>query len=448
MNLFRALLGKNNFSHGIHPPEHKAETCHAPIKRLPFPPKLIIPLSQHIGKPSLPLVGKGAEVARGQPLAQADGPMSVPLHAPATGRIVDIDLHPSTQGGRSLAMVLEPYEAATQEVLWREPSADLGQDRETLLAAVKNAGLVGLGGAAFPTHIKLSVPPDKHVEYLVVNGCECEPYLSCDHRVMLEQAQDLILGIRYALAITGVSKAIIGIEDNKMDAVYHLRRVLGKDEQISVEAVATKYPQGSEKMLIKSLLGREVPAGKIPADIGVVVNNVGTLAALGHLLPRGEALIERVITVTGAGVKRPGNYLVPLGTPIGFILDQVGYQASHGKFILGGPMMGASVSSLETPISKGTSGVLALHEDPLDEPGHRIWPCIKCGRCVSACPMHLNPAWLGQLAQGGQYQLMADRYNLKQCFECGSCSYVCPSRIPLVQHFRIAKSILRDKAAA
>ena len=443
MKLFR----RHSFSHGVHPPAHKEDTAQIPIRRLPFPSRLILPLGQHIGAPAEALVKKGEDVVRGQPVAAAAGAVSVPLHAPATGRIRDIRSVLTSRGSREPAILLDVYEASTQEVLWRENRNldELSQDQ--LLQAIQDTGLAGLGGAAFPSHIKLRVPDDKNVDTLVINGCECEPYLTCDHRIMLECPEDLIRGIHLAMKASGTSQAIIGIEDNKMDAVNLLAERLQDVSDIRVQAVETKYPQGSEKMLIKSLLNREVPAGGIPADIGVVVNNVGTMAALGRLLPRGEGLMERVITVTGPGVKRQGNYLVPLGTPIGFILEQAGYEGGPNEFILGGPMMGPAVSSLDTPITKGSSGLLVLNEPHIQAESRPRWACIKCGRCVAACPMHLNPAWLGQLAAAGEHEQMVDTANLNHCFECGCCSYVCPSNIPLVQYFRIAKAINREKAA-
>ncbi|MEW8153505.1 MAG: RnfABCDGE type electron transport complex subunit C, partial [Candidatus Thiodiazotropha endolucinida] len=265
--------------------------------------------------------------------------------------------------------------------------------------------------------------------------------------IMLEYPKELIRGIRYAMRASGTRQAIIGIEDNKMDAAEVLRASLSKGSSIRVEVVETKYPQGSEKMLIKSLLDREVPTGGLPADVGVVVNNVGTLAFLGMLLPQGQGLIERVITVAGPGVLKPGNYMVPLGTPIRHILEQAGYEGSRTEFILGGPMMGPAVSAMDTPITKGTSGLLVLNEPSIEDESQRIWPCIRCARCVSACPMHLNPSMLGQLAAKRKYDEMALDYHLNDCFECGCCSYVCPSNIPLVQYFRIAKAINREQAA-
>ena len=446
MGLF-SLFRKNTFSHGIHPPIYKSQTSQVPIRRLPFPRKLVLPLGQHFGAPSEAIVHKGQEVVRGQPIARATGEMSVPIHAPASGIIKGIELVLTSRGFKEAAIIIEPYEASTQEVLWTEYSDPELMDRDQLLEAIKNTGLVGLGGAAFPAHFKKSVSFDKKVDTLIVNGSECEPFLTCDHRMMLEHPACLVRGIRFAMKATDTYKAIIGIEDNKMDAVHLLEQHLKGVDDITVKAVETKYPQGSEKMLIKSLLGREVPAGGLPADVGVIVNNVHTLTSLGRLIPSGEGLTERVITISGPGVKNPGNYWVPIGTTIGFIMNQVGHDGDIHEFIMGGPMMGPAVSSLDTPITKGCSGLLVLNEPLIQQESKKIWPCIKCGRCVQACPMHLNPSQLGLLAAAAEYEEMAENYSLKHCFECGCCSYVCPSNIPLVQYFRIAKAINREKAA-
>ncbi|MBF0255832.1 MAG: electron transport complex subunit RsxC [Gammaproteobacteria bacterium] len=441
------LFGRSTFSHGIHPPEHKAETAQRPIRRMPFPSRLVLPLNQHIGKPAIACVKKGQEVVRGEPIAEADSYVSVPLHAPASGRIRGIELMPSARGPRTPSILLDVYESATQEVLWGcERDLD-SLSPEQLIQAVRETGMVGLGGAAFPSHVKLTPPTDHAVDTLVVNGCECEPYLTCDHRMMLEWTDALLLGTRIAMRCLGVAQAVIGVEDNKLDAVQAIAARIQPGSGISVKAVPTKYPQGAEKMLIKSVLNREVPPGGIPAQIGVVVNNVGTLSMLGRLLPKGEGLIERVVSVVGPGVERPGNYLVPIGTPVGFVLEQAGHEGRKSEIILGGPMMGTAVPSLDTPITKGTSGVLVLNEPAIDtESRLRSWPCIRCGRCLEACPMHLNPSMLGQLAAKREYEQMGEKYHLMDCFECGCCSYSCPSNIPLVQYFRIAKSILREKS--
>ncbi|MES9827470.1 MAG: electron transport complex subunit RsxC [Candidatus Thiodiazotropha sp.] len=446
MGLLNLLFGLKSFTHGIHPPYNK-DTADKPIRRLAFPVQLVLPLDQHIGKPAIPLVKKGQEVVRGEPIAKADGNFSVPLHAPATGRVREIALLPTPKGPKSNGIVLDVYQGSTQEVLWGQPRDMSDLNQQEIIRAIQDSGMVGLGGAAFPSHMKLTIPKDKQVDTLIINGCECEPYLTCDHRIMLEYSKELIRGIRYAMRASGTRQVIIGIEDNKMDAVEVLRASLSKGSSIRVEVVETKYPQGSEKMLIKSLLDREVPSGGLPADVGVVVNNVGTLAFLGMLLPQGQGLIERVITVAGPGVLKPGNYMVPLGTPIRHILEQAGYEGSRTEFILGGPMMGPAVSAMDTPITKGTSGLLVLNEPSIEDESQRIWPCIRCARCVSACPMHLNPSMLGQLAAKRKYDEMALDYHLNDCFECGCCSYVCPSNIPLVQYFRIAKAINREQAA-
>jgi electron transport complex protein RnfC len=444
MSLLSIFAPSKTFPHGIHPVEHKEQTASKPIRRLAFAPELVIPLAQHRGRPALPIVKAGQEVVRGEPIAEADGLISVPMHAPATGVVRGIDLAPTAEGPRSRAIYLKVYEAATQEVLYGMPRDLSALGLEDLIASVQEAGLVGLGGAAFPSHVKMRPPEGRSIETLVVNGCECEPYLTCDHRVMLERTDALIEGIEIVLRATGARRAVIGVEDNKLDAVARIRERLPKLGHISVEAVETKYPQGAEKMLIKSLLGREVPVGGLPADIGVAVYNVGTLAQMGELLPGRRGLIERVVTVSGPGVRHPGNYLVPIGTPLRFLLEQVGTSEDAHEVILGGPMMGMSVASLDVPVTKAVSGVVVLERGDPDLDQRRVYPCIKCSACLDACPVNLNPSMLGQLAQKRQYVRMADEYYLDQCFECGSCAYVCPSNLPLTQYFRIAKSINRE----
>ncbi len=436
------------FQRGVHPPSCKT-TAAVPIRRLPFAPRLVVPLSQHIGKPARPIVRVGEEVVRGQPIAEADGWLSVPQHAPATGIVEAIELHPGARGPWTRSIVIRVYEASTQEVLWGAPRDMDAFPPEEIVLAVQRTGMVGLGGAAFPSHAKLAVPPEAKVHTLVVNGCECEPYLTCDHRVMIEHARDLMTGIRYAMRAVGAERAIIGVEDNKREAIAALRAALPAEGKVFVEEVPTKYPQGSEKMLIMALFGVEVPSGKLPLSLGMVVNNVGTLAALGRLLPAGQGLVERVVTVAGPGVARPGDYRVPVGTPLSFILEHVGAPAESRQVVLGGPMMGQSAASLDVPVTKGVSGVLVFRgEDMAAREKRRTYPCIKCGECVESCPMGLNPSTLGMLAAKREYEQMAQQYHLGDCFECGCCTYTCPSNIPLVQQFRVAKQILREKAAA
>nr|VFJ92939.1 MAG: electron transport complex protein RnfC [Candidatus Kentron sp. H]VFJ93766.1 MAG: electron transport complex protein RnfC [Candidatus Kentron sp. H]VFK00657.1 MAG: electron transport complex protein RnfC [Candidatus Kentron sp. H] len=414
-----------------------------------FAPEMILPLSQHFGAPSKPIVRQGQEVARGDLIAEADGFMSVPLHAPATGVIKKIGLMPTARGPRAEAIVLTVYKGANQMVLRELPQDINNMTSGEIIKAVQNTGMVGLGGASFPTHVKMAVPKDHKVDTVMVNGCECEPYLTTDHRVMLENSLNLFTGIRIAMKAVDAKRAVIGIEDNKKDAIEALRTACPGDGSITVGEMKTKYPQGAEKMMLKALLGREVPSGGFPSAVGVSVYNVATLAQLGALLPQSRGLVERVITVTGPGIEKPGNYLVALGTPIGFLLENLGYHGSASHIILGGPMMGVSASSLDVPITKGVAGILVLtEEEEAAQVPNQVWPCIKCAECLKACPIHLNPSHLGMLATRRYYKAMEEDFHLNDCFECGCCSYVCPAGIPLVQYFRIAKALNREAAAA
>jgi len=441
------LFRRHTFEHGIHPPEHKAVTAGLPIRRLPFAPRLVVPLSQHAGAPAVPLVRPGQEVVRGEPIARAEGFVSVPMHAPATGVVEDIRLMPSARGPKTESVVIRVYEGSTQEVMYEAPREADRMTPDEIVRAVQDSGMVGLGGAAFPSHVKMRPPKEHRVDTLVVNGCECEPYLTCDHRLMLERPDDLIAGIRIAMRAVGAERAVIGVEDNKMNAVHRLQERLAGDRQIRVQAVPTKYPQGAEKMLIDSLLHRRIPPGSLPSAVGVSVFNVGTLVQIGELLPRGRGLIERVVTVTGPGVRNPGNFLVPVGTPVRFLLQHAGVTERAHELILGGPMMGMSVAALDVPVTKAVSGMVVLEAQDPDLAGRPVQPCIRCAYCVEACPMHLNPSTLGLLAAKREYAKMAAEYHLNDCFECGCCSYVCPSNIPLVHYFRIAKAINRERAA-
>lgn len=438
---------KPSFARGIHPPQHK-ETGALAIRRMPFAPRLTIPLSQHIGKPSRAVVQVGQEVLRGEPIAVAEGYVSVPAHAPVSGVVEAVELRPTLNGEWQPCIVIRSYESSTQEVLYGTPLDVEKLSPEGIVQAVQDAGMVGLGGAAFPTHAKLAAPKDHPIEHLLVNGCECEPFLTADHRMMVEWPQHLITGIRFALKATGARKALIGVEDNKPDAIAAIAKVLPADGSITVHPVRTKYPQGAEPMLIAALLNRELPAGLRPYQIGVVMQNVGTLAEMGRLIPQGRGLIERVVTVSGSGVSRPGNYLIPVGTPLRYVLEQAGVCGSKLEVVLGGPMMGHAAASLDVPVTKAVSGILAFDRSAGAHEMQSVYPCIHCGECVSACPKGLNPSMLGQLAAHRSFEVMQKEYSLDGCFECGCCSYVCPSHIPLVQQFRVAKGFLRDQAAA
>ncbi len=437
-----------SFPHGIHPPECKDETRGEAIRRFPFAPVMIIPLSQHLGAPARPIVREGQEVVRGQKIAEADGYVSVPVHAPASGTIKRIGLAPSADGKMKLSIYLKPFPGSSQAVDEGVPCDVDSATPDEIINAVQNAGIVGLGGAAFPTHVKLKIPEGKSVDTVIINGVECEPYLTTDHRVMLEQIDDIFMGIRYLLKTTGAQRAIIGIEANKWDAAEALQAALPDGKPISVEVVKVKYPQGAEKMLVSALLGREVPSGGLPMDVHVICVNVATTAEIGRLLPHGRGIQERVITITGPGVEKKGNYLIPIGTPLRYALEQVGMKEHVSRVILGGPLMGPAVSSLDVPITKGTSGFIVFTEKESARIAEKIYPCIKCAHCVEACPIFLNPSRLGILAKNEEYQLMAEKYHLMDCFECGACTYVCPANIPLVQYFRMAKVILREKQQA
>jgi Na+-translocating ferredoxin:NAD+ oxidoreductase subunit C len=447
LNYFRGEA----FQRGVHPPSCKEATADRKIRRLPFAPRVVVPLSQHIGKTPKAVVRVGQEVVRGQPIAKGDDWLSIPHHAPVTGVVEAVELRPSARGPWQESIVIRTHMAATQEDLWGQPVAVDALSKQDILQAIWDTGMVGLGGAAFPTHAKLTVPKQAHVHTLVVNGCECEPFLTCDHRVMVEEADALMDGIRFAMRATGAVRAIVGVEDNKPDAVAAIQRAIDAIQatDIFVEAVPTKYPQGSEKMLIMALFGVEIPSGGLPVSLGMVVNNVGTLAALGRLLPAGRGLTERVVTVTGPGVARPGDYRMPIGTPLKFVLDYAGAEVDSRQVIMGGPMMGQSAASLDVPITKGVSGILVLRgEDITEREQRKVYPCIKCGECVESCPMGLNPSILGMLAARREYEPMGSHYHLGDCFECGCCTYVCPSNIQLAQQFRIAKQVLRERAAA
>jgi electron transport complex protein RnfC len=442
MNIF-SLFGKKTFPRGIHPEGFKEETHDHQTRRLPFPAQVILPLSQNIGKPAIPIVHAGQQVHRGELIAKADGFMSVPLHASVTGTVKKIDLVPNVRGNKEQAIIIDTALSSTQTLLASEFKDFEQMSRKDLIQAVQNTGMVGLGGASFPTHVKMNIPDDCNIHTIIINGCECEPFLTTDHRIMLEQIEHLIRGIRIAMKSVDAPKAIIGIEDNKIDVLDVIKPHLPDDGGITIEAVATKYPQGAEKMLVYSLLGEEIPSGKLPSSIGVAIFNVATLAAIGELLPYEQGLIERIVTITGDDLNKPGNYLVPLGTPLSHILEYAEFTGDEAELILGGPMMGMPAGFLNTPVKKGTGAVLVL--DKRATKRDDILPCIKCSQCLQVCPINLNPSELGMLAAKRQYDVMEEKYHLNDCFECGCCSYVCPSNIPLVQYFRIAKTLNRER---
>jgi electron transport complex protein RnfC len=369
------------------------------------------------------------------------------VHASAAGTVEDVGLWPHPDGSYAPAVriAVAPYASQTLRPRiipeWQTLSA------AELVEAVREAGVVGLGGAAFPTHVKLVPPKDVSIDTVLVNGCECEPYLTTDHRTMVEYPERVHLGVRIMMRCLGVKRAVIGVENNKPDAIAALQRTLPPDLDVSVQGLTVKYPQGAEKMLIKSLLGREVPSGKLPMNVGVVVQNVASAATIAEVFETGLPLVERIVTVTGRGIQRPSNLIVPVGTRLRDLIDACGgFTPDARQIIFGGPMMGAAQANLDAPVLKGTTGVVVLTE--AETKPRATYPCIRCGHCLDACPVFLNPQLLGQLAQKGRYQDMQDQQHLADCMLCGCCGYVCPSNIPLPQLFQLAKGALRRSPAA
>jgi len=416
---------------------------------MPFVERYVLPLSQHIGAPSRAVVSVGQKVRRGQLIAEPGGFVSTALHSPVTGKVVAIAprRHPAGNLVRSIEIEIDPYDPQRLSPKVIEGWQD--RDKKDLVKLVQDSGMVGLGGAAFPSHVKYMLPDGRKARYLVINGCECEPFLTCDHRIMVERPEAVVRGVEIVSAVLGVEKAFIGVEMNKPDAIALLSKAVAAREgglPIEVKGVRVKYPQGAEKMLIQAIFGQEVPAGKLPLDLDIVVNNVGTMAALADWFDQSLPLIERVLTVSGPGVGRPANLLVPIGTPVREVLrycDALGSDVR--QVVMGGPMMGQPLAALDAPVLKGTSGLLVFVD--IDVLLEDAGPCIKCGRCLEACAYNLNPSRLGRLARAGAIDQMEDFY-LLDCMECGACTFACPSRIPLVQLFRSAKTTLRRRKAA
>lgn len=437
----------HTFRHGVHPPESKGLTEHVPIRRMPFPKRIALPLRQHAGKPAKCLVRKGDRVERGDKIAEADGYVSVPIHASAAGTVAEIGWWPHPDGSMVETVVIDVEHYSPQIPRPRMVPDWHGLTPDQVRAAVQEGGVVGLGGAAFPTHVKLAPPEELPIEWLLVNGAECEPYLTTDHRTMVEYPERVHFGIRIMMQCLGVKRAVIGVEMNKPDAIEALQRTIPADLDVTVRGLTVKYPQGAEKMLINVVTGREVPSGKLPMHVGTVVQNVGSIATIAEIFETGLPLIERVVTVTGPGVRRPSNLIVPVGAMLGDVLDFCGGITDDAEeIVFGGPMMGSSQPDMRTPITKGTTGVVVLTASEVKP--KKTYPCIKCGHCLDACPVFLNPSQLGLLAQAGRYDEMQTRYHLQDCMLCGSCSYVCPSNIPLSQMFALSKSALRKQAAA
>ena len=434
-----------SFRHGIHPPEAKELTRALPIRRMPFPDEVVLPLRQHAGKPARLCVKVGDHVERGDKVGEADGFVSVPIHASAAGTVAAVEWWPHPDGSMAESVRLRVDRFAPQVARPRLVPHWEGLTPAQVVAAVQEAGVVGLGGAAFPTHVKLAPPKDLTVHTLIINGAECEPYLTSDHRIMVEFPERVHFGIRVMLHAMNAKRCVIGVEKNKPDAIAALQATIPPDLDVRVLPLTVKYPQGAEKMLIKSVAGVEVPSGKLPVTVGVVVQNVGSVAAIAEVFETGLPLIERIVTVSGHGLRRPANLIVPVGTKLKDVLAQCdGVSPEAAEVIVGGPMMGLAQANLDAPVIKGTTGIVVL--TGRETRGVAIYPCIHCGRCLDACPVFLNPSLLGDLARTNRYEEMA-AHHLADCMLCGSCAYVCPSNIPLSQMFQAGKVALRRQLA-
>lgn len=446
LNLLRRLMGRAEvftFDGGIHPKDMKQGTESKAIENIKAPKTLVFPLQQHIGAMAKPCVSVGDRVLVGQKIAEAEGFVSANIHSSVSGTVVAIEerLHPS--GSKVMAIVVENDGLDEPCTVMKKYSFDSVSANE-IVEAVREAGIVGMGGAAFPTHIKLSPPADKKIEYVIINGAECEPYLTSDHRAMLENADEIIDGLKLTMKVFGLNEGYIAIENNKPDAIKIMgeRAKLEKDCKIKVVAVKTKYPQGSEKHLIKAVTGRSVPSGKLPMDVGVVVNNIDSCAAIARAVLNGQPLISRIVTVSGDAIKNRKNLRAPIGTSFENLIQECGgFTKSVAKLIMGGPMMGMPLTSADIPVIKGSSALLAFSDEMT--PDRAPESCLRCGKCVSGCPMNLLPNMLKEAVQASDLGKLS-KLNIMDCIQCGSCTYVCPAEQNPLRYIRTGKTKLRE----
>lgn len=432
------------FKKGIHPNYHKELTAGKKIELMLPKKELIFPMSQHIGVPCTAIVGKGDYVYVGQKIGEANGFVSTPIHSSVSGIVKTVERRMTFRGVKDNCVIIENDERyeVSPEMVTRAKKVDKEFTKQVLVNCVKEAGIVGMGGATFPTHVKLSTPEDKKVEYILINGAECEPYLSSDHRVMLECGEEVIKGLEILKYVFKEAQPIIGIEDNKLDAFEHMSQ-LAQDTGIEVKLLHTKYPQGSEKHLIYALTQREVPSGKLPIEVGCIVHNIDSIVAIYRAITMGQPIIRRIVTVSGGGVNKPCNIEVKIGTFFREVLEyaQVDLEKTV-KIIAGGTMMGAAISDIDVPIMKGTSAILCLTAEEVKEESPSN--CIRCGKCIEVCPMGLIPSMLQKNAIHGHYDTFLEQ-NGMDCIECGCCSYICPAKREIVQSIRTAKFAIRSK---
>jgi electron transport complex protein RnfC len=433
---------------GVHPAENKLSKDKS-IEVLAIPKIVSIPFSQHLGAPAKVLVNKGDQVRVGQPIAKGEAFISANVHSSVSGKVTRIDDVVDTSGYKRPAVLIEVAGDAWEETIDRSNllKKDIQLNQKEIIQKINEMGIVGLGGATFPSHVKLMVPEGKKAEVLIINGVECEPYLTSDHRLMLEKGEEMLVGLQILMIALGVTRAMIGIENNKPDAIKHLEGLVKNFKGISVHALKVKYPQGAEKQLIKALVKREVPSGKLPIEVGTVVHNAGTAFAVYEAVQKNKPLFERVVTITGKSVKNPGNFLVRIGTPVSELIDAAGgLPEDTGKIIGGGPMMGKALISVDVPIVKGTSGILILRES--ESSRKAVNHCIRCAKCITACPMGLEPYLIEKLVINGNFE-QAQHERVMDCIECGSCHFTCPAGRPLLDYIRFGKSkvaqIMRGK---
>lgn len=435
---------KKTFKGGVHPPENKKITENCKFENILVPSVCRIPLQQHIGKPAKPIVQVGDIVEEGQLIAEADGFISANIHASIPGKITEIADYPTHASRKGKCIVIEAQGSFNSRKEIQNNWED--KDPKEILSIIRNSGIVGMGGAAFPTDVKLSPPPDKKIEYLIVNGAECEPFLTTDDNLMKMYSEEILDGISILCKILRIEKAIIGIENNKKESFNIIQESIKKKKlakTVSVKKLKTKYPQGSEKQLIEVLTARQVPSGKLPMETGCVVQNVGTIFAVYEAVVKDKPLYERYVTVTGSAIKKPGNYKIRVGTKIEDVVEECGgFKEEPAKMIMGGPMCGLAISSTEIPVVKGTSGLLFLSEKETSVPQYNA--CIRCGRCVSACPINLLPYEIANASEVSRFDI-SDNLNPLDCIQCGACAYICPSKRPVSHFVKLAQNHLRNK---
>jgi electron transport complex protein RnfC len=443
------LISKT-FHGGVHPKEYKELTEQCVFEAMPLPDEIILPLSQHLGKEASPQVKKGDDITPGQLVAKAEGFISAPVHTSVAGKVISLGKEQTSSGFPKDSIVIKTNGTAEAEKFMFPQLIPETITPDEIRERVALAGIVGQGGAAFPTSVKLTPPKDKVIDVVILNGCECEPYLTRDYRFMIERPDDLISGLKLIMKALGVNRGVIGIEDNKPEAIELLSNKVKNEHRLEVVSLKTKYPQGAEKMLIKAVTGKEVPPGNLPMDVGAVIQNIGTAIAIHDAIVKGEVLITAALTVSGKGIRNPKNLIVPVGTPIQNVIDFCGGVTEDAvKIVVGGPMMGVAQFDLHAPVMKATSGILVLTKDEVAE--NPETPCLRCGQCVGACPLNLMPTKLARYSQLDRFE-DAEGAGITVCMECGTCAYTCPANIPLVQWIRLGKQkvlqMQKERAAA